>query len=335
MEPPIIHDLQEVDQIFVPRIFENAIRCRRNKAELFLSLAYLLGVHLDDIPEWAVFLASDLGLINPQEVINMVGTEHQALTEPEIETLKTGKRADFCELRKKRQLPGASEIEFILISDDEDGLQRYCSQPGFDVNTKVKYTIENIGRPTLIGFAALHRSIKCFKFLLLNGADPKIASIAGYNALHLAMYSGEFEIIEILLEYGMSLTGCLYAAVFGQQNQIVRWLVREKHMTCEDSLHHDHMIFSIAMSGNLSALLMFPNLNVNLKNEESYSVLHVASMNGQDAVTLFLIEKGAKINAKTDDFWTPLHYAVEKDHESETLILLKNGANSNAQDIWA
>jgi ankyrin repeat protein len=58
------------------------------------------------------------------------------------------------------------------------------------------------------------------------------------------------------------------------------------------------------------------------KNEEGQTALHLAAATGQPKLTRFLIERGADPQAKDFDGQTPLYYA-RKNHHPQTRAVLE------------
>ena len=70
--------------------------------------------------------------------------------------------------------------------------------------------------------------------------------------------------------------------------------------------------------------------DVNAKNEQGRTPLHVAAWDSQASV--LLIEKGADVNAKDDDGNTPLHEAASDGNKEIVELLIAKGADVNAMD---
>jgi len=55
--------------------------------------------------------------------------------------------------------------------------------------------------------------------------------------------------------------------------------------------------------------------------------LHMAAMQGEDAVARVLLDRGADVNVVDQDNCTPLHYAASSGHESVARLLVDRGAD--------
>ncbi len=70
-------------------------------------------------------------------------------------------------------------------------------------------------------------------------------------------------------------------------------------------------IFEAVRSGDLEKIKrLVKKENVNLKDFEGASLLHVAAEFSHTEVVRFLIDSGADVNAKNLNGWTPLHLAA-------------------------
>lgn len=55
--------------------------------------------------------------------------------------------------------------------------------------------------------------------------------------------------------------------------------------------------------------LIKANADVNAKEKDNWTSLHVACQNGTDPIVKFLLDNGAEVDSKTTDGFTPLHIA--------------------------
>ena len=72
--------------------------------------------------------------------------------------------------------------------------------------------------------------------------------------------------------------------------------------------------------------------DVNAKDEEDWTPLHTASVNGHLELARVLISAGADVNAKNEDNWTPLHVASFNGHPELARYLISAGADVNAKN---
>jgi ankyrin repeat protein len=74
-----------------------------------------------------------------------------------------------------------------------------------------------------------------------------------------------------------------------------------------------------------------PNL-ANVKDDEGFTPLHLASFAGKREVVEFLLTRKADINARANDGQTPLHEAAKEGHKEVTALLVAKGADVGAKD---
>lgn len=77
------------------------------------------------------------------------------------------------------------------------------------------------------------------------------------------------------------------------------------------------------------------HVDVNIRNANNGTPLHVAASQANPDAAVILIEHGADVNARTKNNSTPLHFAVIKSgkpgHTQAAKILIQNGADVNAK----
>ena len=78
-------------------------------------------------------------------------------------------------------------------------------------------------------------------------------------------------------------------------------------------------------------LLLAKQAKVNLQDRKGRTPLHAAAQNGSRDIIKQLIAKGAKINAKDQAGWIPLHEASCNGHKDAVELLIEKGANVNAR----
>lgn len=79
-------------------------------------------------------------------------------------------------------------------------------------------------------------------------------------------------------------------------------------------------------------LLLEYDFDVNHKNNNGFTSLHIASEKGNLEIINMLIDKGALLNIKTRFGDTPLHYAIQNEHEDASKLLIDKGADVNSVD---
>ena len=105
-----------------------------------------------------------------------------------------------------------SKIVNLIQRDDVEELQEIPSQNNFNFNQTIetslyeRFSFVSEINVSLIDYSAFFGSIKCFKFLLLNGSDLK-------NSGKFAVASGNIEIINLCEQNNSSFIGSYEAAI--------------------------------------------------------------------------------------------------------------------------
>jgi ankyrin repeat protein len=94
----------------------------------------------------------------------------------------------------------------------------------------------------------------------------------------------------------------------------------------------DISIHEAAKEGNIEAVKqhLAAGANVNAKDTNGWTPLHLAALNGQKETTEILIAEGADVNA--GDKITPLHYAAQYGEKEIVELLISKGADVNAEN---
>ncbi|KAF4997521.1 hypothetical protein FDECE_12051 [Fusarium decemcellulare] len=143
--------------------------------------------------------------------------------------------------------------------------------------------------------------------LLLAQADLNLCGIDGVTPLHCAAMSGCIDAATSLIK--------ARATADATDNAGNTWL----HWAA----FHGHTKFMIELK---------PQVDINLRNHNGRSPLHLASVNGHKAVVRTLAGNGADIGAEDDANQTPLHLAAAKGHEAVVEVLVERGARIDVRN---
>ena len=140
----------------------------------------------------------------------------------------------------------------------------------FDQYLKLFDKIYNYSLIPLLHYSIQCHSKKCFKFLLLNGADPSLTS-NGWNkwdAMAFAVASGDFVFIKILEDNGIYYNeNSANAAAKFHQNSVLKWLI-DHHI---DTL--TYTLLSAVETNNLEGIFyLLQHTMVNISTVKNYIV---------------------------------------------------------------
>ena len=85
-----------------------------------------------------------------------------------------------------------------------------------------------------------------------------------------------------------------------------------------------------------AALLLEKYADINVKDDDGWTLLHWAASNNAAEIAKLLIDRGADIQAKDNQGWTPMHWAMYKNAPEIANVLIDRGANIQAKigDGW-
>ena len=123
-------------------------------------------------------------------------------------------------------------IQYALSEDNVEELQIFCSKPCFDINKQLFYSIfsphEMLSSASPIEIAAFFGSIKCFKYLLVNGAN------LNERLSHYSIAGGNLEIVRIYSQQqGSNISEAFETAVKFRRVEIFDWLVSNFSITSD------------------------------------------------------------------------------------------------------
>ncbi len=284
-----------------------------------------------------------------------------------------GSRADIKAERNKedrdttRDLPSRERYNVVAL---------FLIDNGANVNTKDSWD------DTLLHEAAKHCDKHLVEILIAKGADVNAKDNWGNTPLHEAVSGGNKDVVELLIDNGADINAenkssetPLHSAVDSplhsapdNRKNIAKLLINKGA-----SIDTDPDLLHIAASRgywDLAELLILKGVDVNAKDDENQTPLHVAYgrsvtellinngadieakdtrgrtplhsavlspweiHNNKDMIDLLITNK-ADINAITNSGWTPLHYAAREGYTEVAQLLIANGAQVNAKTLSA
>lgn len=146
--------------------------------------------------------------------------------------------------------------------------------------------------------------------LLKRGADVNQVDIDGWTALHYACHNDQLEVAERLLLEKSSFP----RALTNRGDSCLHFLV------CNQV--QDAVIFYRVLQQFLKK-----GAQIDLKNPDGNTPLHMAAIRGRSQALLFLLNAGADKSTTNNSGDTPLHYAVKAGHVDCVKVLIALGAS--------
>ena len=252
----------------------------------------------------------------------------------------------FIEIRKKE------EIEEIINNDDLEKLRLLDSKSNFNFNSHIKkenllYLYSSI---PLLSYCIEKKAIKCFKYLLINGADPLQKThvpIVHYNAQYANCEVNEDEFDEIWDAFGFAVAigDIQYIKILQNQvghftndlvmgccqfhkNDTLSWILNENPSIIKYGLNHAVKYENIKA---INLMLENPDLeiDVNIKDRYQRTPIHYAARNKLLPIFEMFIKKGADIT-EDENGNTPLDDAAKSDSLEIAQILMDKKEKINS-----
>ncbi|XP_064107897.1 serine/threonine-protein phosphatase 6 regulatory ankyrin repeat subunit B-like [Macrobrachium nipponense] len=141
--------------------------------------------------------------------------------------------------------------------------------------------------------AALGGKCDVITVLLESGFDVNCKNKKGNTMLHLAALKGHRELVQLLISKGANVNDKgnmgrtpIHRAVESNDVSIVQELIESAHDAAID------------VERDAITVLLESGFDVNCKNKEGSTMLHLAAGNGHRELVQLLISKGAKVNDK-------------------------------------
>ena len=212
--------------------------------------------------------------------------------------------ADDADVNAKAGYKGWTALHYA--TDEGHGeIAELLIAKGADVNAMGEFD----GR-TSLHYAAEEGHKKTAELLIAKGADVNAITFGQQTPMHAAAYNGHRNIIELLIEHGADVNPQIkLAGSFNNMTPLDFDLFYSDGQNCELLIEHggvtgtkpDSSIHEAAEYGYSEGLkhLLIAGADINARDENGMTPLHLAVKHGQKAMTEVLIAKGADLNAKT------------------------------------
>ncbi|XP_075842248.1 unconventional myosin-XVI isoform X1 [Microtus pennsylvanicus] len=290
------------------------------------------------------------------QLCNVFRSHEMEIDQCLLESLPLGQRQRLVKRMRCEQIKAYYEREKVFRK--QEGLLRR-TKPG--KSQRVRFSLAD-----MIQDAIIHHHDKEVLRLLKEGADPHTPVSSGGSLLHLcARYDNVF-IAEVLIDRGVNvnhqdedfwtpmhiacacdnpdivlllvLAGAnvllqdvngnipLDYAVEGTESSAILLAYLDENGVDLDSLHQIKLQRPMRMLTEVRHFLSSGG-DVNEKNEDGVTLLHMACASGYKEVVVLILEHGGDLNRVDDGYWTPLHLAAKYGQTALVKLLLSHQAN--------
>ncbi|KRZ75948.1 Protein phosphatase 1 regulatory inhibitor subunit 16B [Trichinella papuae] len=314
-------------------------------------------------------LSRRLVLIDRQYEVGDDPMEHADLIAelPLIEKLTALERIQLAKQRRALQLMRWQERERRFQLDSSYSAS--TSSASSLASLKARRPKIQFSHGTILLEATQRRDIQEVKQLLIDGADPNSHNEDGLTALHQCAIDNDEEMMQLLIDFHADVNARdselwtpLHAAACCGHINTMQMLIKNgaallavnsdgnmPYDICDDEAALDYIETEMANRGitqddideerlcnernmldDMKALYNRGD-NMDQKDKQGATLLHVACANGYYSVAEFLLECGAWVHARDNDGWQPIHAAAIWAQPDLIELLVQFGADINAR----
>ncbi|KAK3994457.1 ankyrin repeat protein [Cladorrhinum sp. PSN332] len=242
--------------------------------------------------------------------------------------------------------PNGDEIVRVLLLNlkDQTGVLLEASEKNYGMvqlllDTGIDVTVQDSRGFMPLHLASINGCDQAVEVLLANGADTSAQTPDGLTPLHLAVENRRLGSINLLLKAGAGTeardkkkrTPLHIAAAKGYVNIVSNLLENgaDPNGAQEDGRTALHIAAEENATGMIACLLKYPGLQLDAKDQDQATALHLASYSGDSEAVGMLASAGpAMVHAKNKYGRTPLVHASHRNGRvSVVQVLLDNGSD--------
>ncbi len=283
-------------------------------------------VKTGDIERLKKILGENPSLVNSPDKDKMTPLHHAVDTENlKVISLLISHEADVNAVNYKKE----TSLHIAVFKGNADAVKLLLKH-GADHTKRDMHD-----RIPLLYACGVGKSIEAVKLLIDAGSDVNDKNSRGETIILSALYAGQKEIIDLLIDRGATLPNdkeilqrILYVTASNN-------LKRPFDIAVEKSEKQDMEwwkvipIHACAQGGSveIAKALIDKGANFGQKNRYGLEPLHIASENGRTEFVEFLLSMGAEIDSPSLMGKTALHFAQENEHSDLAALLVRKGAS--------
>ncbi|EAY19538.1 ankyrin repeat protein, putative [Trichomonas vaginalis G3] len=264
--------------------------------------------------------------------------------------IKLDKSADFEEdYSENLEIHTGDTIYRAIMHNDLERFIYFTERDEFDKDQILKsrlypYSFEGY---SLLELCCYHGAVDCFKLL-----RSKFKSEITQKCLQFSFLGRNQEIMSECLKYQTPDNECMSYAIISHNIDFVTFLMNEYNIMIDlesigyysnleaflvyfDQTNDINKCFVYSPIFNIPSLLEYflsHGANINEKNENGKTALHMAAMKNTKETAEFLISHGANINEKDTYGRTALHMAALNNSKETAEVLISHGINVNEKN---
>lgn len=191
----------------------------------------------------------------------------------------------------------------------------------------------------LLVVAARKNQPEIVALLIKNGAPLNAMNRLGSNALHLAAFTGNYQLMEMLMSAGVDWklrnqkgkTPVLYVP-YGKDPGVFRlFLAKDKNILNEKTSDGAGLLHMAANAGDTAGFsyLLKQGLDVKSEDDQGANVVHYAMSGGSRTMLKYLASRGLDYKFMSSRGYSPIMAALMWKQMSTVEFLLENGMNIN------
>lgn len=285
---------------------------------------------------------------------------------PQVEKMATPERLKHAKKRRMHQMKKWSQREKEFVRE-ANAKKKKTDQNLQKKAKKNDYKVHFVPSVMLLE-AAARGDVEEVRRLLMYGVNPDSTNEDGLTSLHQCCIDNNEEMMQLLVEFGANVNAedsekwtPLHAAATCGHLPLVKYLISKKanllavnadgnmpYDICEgDTL--DYIELEMSKRGVTQELidetrdatermmlddlkwLAQQNADLEYRDAQEATPLHIASANGYKSVVEFLLDQNVSTDVVDNDLWQPIHAAACWGHLDVLELLVQNGASLDAK----